>query len=137
MKKYLALVMLFAAPSIAMAQKAGERHAPLSPQERAAKHTARLDEVVSLTPDQRQKIAAENLRTAEAMQPHIEAIHAEKKTMREIGKKRHQAYASILTPEQMERLKAARKSERTDRKTHQGRLRTGRGAEMRTDAPSR
>lgn len=120
-----------------MAQKVSERRAPLSPQERAEKHTAKLDAIVSLTPDQRQKIAAENLRTAEAMQTHIDAIRTEKKAMREIGKRRHQAYASILTPEQMARLKAARKNERANRKGREGQLRTGRGAEMHIDAPSK
>ena len=95
-----------------MAQKGGERRAALSPQERAEKKTAKMDALLSLTPEQRQKISAENLRAAEAMQPHIQAIRSERKAMREISRKRHQAYAGILTPDQMSRLKEVHKKER-------------------------
>lgn len=120
--------MLLTTPGLVMAQKDGERRAAVSPQERAEKKTAKIDALLSLTPEQRQRISAENLRAAEAMQPHIQAIRSERAAMREISKKRHQAYASILTPEQMSRLKEARKKERPNARMNNEKMERRRSA---------
>ena len=119
MKKILVAALLFASPAFAMAQKSGERRASLTPQQRAEKQAERVDAVVGLTAEQRQKITAENLRAAQSMQPHVENIRTEKKAMRAIGQQRREAYAKILTPDQMTRLKASHK-ERQHRKGANG-----------------
>lgn len=138
MKKILIAALVLAAPFASMAQKpAGERRAPLTPEQRAEKHTARIDKIVSLTPEQRQKVQAENLRTAQAMQPHMENMRKEREAMRTIGKQRHEAYASILTPDQMARLKEARKQHQSMRGApgkHGERGPRPGGAEMRAPA---
>jgi hypothetical protein len=127
MKKILVAALLLASPAFAMAQKSGERRTSLTPQQRAEKQTARVDAAVGLTAEQRQKITAENLRAAQAMQPHIENMRAEKKAMHAIGKQRRDAYAKILTPDQMTRLKALHKERRLARGENGGRaLRQGR-----------
>lgn len=137
MKKILVAALLLTAPGFAMAQKTGDRRIPLTPQQRAEKHTERVGAIVSLTPEQRVKIAAENLRSAEAMQPHVDAVRKERRAMREIGKQRRQAYATILTPDQMERLKSAHENNRKSGKAHGEHVRPNRRAEMRTDAPNK
>lgn len=139
MKKILVAALFFTMPALAIAQKNGSEHrASLTPQQRAEKHTARVDAIVSLTPEQRTKISAENLRAADAMQPHINAVREERKAIREIGKQRRQAYTTILTPDQMERLKTAHTSKRKIQKERGGRYAQPKGGtDVRVDAPSR
>lgn len=120
MKKILAAVLIISAPAFATAQKPQKSHegrAPLTAEQRAEKQTEHLDRMLQLNPEQREKIQAENLRTAQAMQPHMEAIRNERKAMREISKRRREAYSNILTPDQQERLKAARQERRKARMT--------------------
>jgi hypothetical protein len=48
-------------------------------------------------------------------------MRAEKKAMRAIGKQRREAYAKILTPDQMTRLKATHKERRQTKGANGGR----------------
>lgn len=140
MKKILVAALLFAAPALAMAQqkpgKSREDRQPLSAGQRAERQTERLDKMVQLTPEQREKISAENRRAVEAMKPHMDNIRRERMAMREIAQQRREAYANILTAEQKERLKAARMEQRKAREAGDERpMRRGRMNMQRSPEP--
>jgi hypothetical protein len=120
MKKIIVALGLVFALSPAFAQntantQSGEtrkhagRYANLSKEEKAKLHADRLQKKLNLTADQHTKILAVNLEVMKRKEA-LKAADAkpDKAAFREIRQYRQQQFKAILTPAQMEQLKAMR-----------------------------
>ena len=105
---------MFSNTSFAQAQARQQ----LSPEQRATQKTDRMKAELSLTDDQYKRIYALNLEKANAMQ-QARKEEADRKAERE---KYHTALKSILTPEQMAKMKEKRKDHRKGSGKNQGKV---------------
>jgi len=112
-----------------------EVRTPKTPEQRAAAQTERVSRTAQLTPEQRSQIERIDLETARRMQPHVEAVRKEKTEMRAIQKERHEAYKKVLSPEQMQALRAAHRERKAARMSARPGVRDGR-MEQRMQAPA-
>lgn len=111
----LALALLLAAPIGAAAQTAAPREPKMTAEQRAEKFTASIEQSVGrLTPEQREKIRAINLETAQEMDEHRQEARKQRVAMRKSHLDRDSEIQAVLTPEQREKYNA-NKAERQDR----------------------
>ncbi len=95
---------------VAQAQHRGK----LSPEEKAAKATARMETELGLSADQKQAVHAAHLELANAMHAAKEA--QDKEAAKTARKTYHETLKGILSPEQMGRYKEIRKAKAQKRK---------------------
>ncbi len=104
--------------------KHGERGPKLTLEERAAKQTEHLNQIVGLSADQASKVATINKSYIEKIQAirkgkKGEMTEADKTAIKDLQKQRHAEVKSVLTPEQIEKWKAHHKAEREKVKSNE------------------
>lgn len=126
MKKILVALSLMLAVSPVMAQTKSadasnntrtEKLAKLSPEERATRHADKLQKKLNLSADQRTKVLAVNMEVMKRKQAlKARGGQVDKSAFKEIRKYRQEQYAAILSPAQMEQLKAFQAEQRQKHK---------------------
>ena len=119
----LVLLALLALPLSALAQapapnqpspRAMARLHQLPPAERATLMTQRLEQEASpFTDEQRARIQAINLRTAQEVEAHREQLRQQHQAVRKAQLDREGEISALLTPEQRDRLNTARAARQT------------------------
>jgi periplasmic protein CpxP/Spy len=99
---------LIAGMVMVMGVAQAQHKAKLSPEEKAAKATARMEKELGLSADQKEAVHAAHLELANSMQAAREA--KDKEAGKTARKTYHESLKGILSPEQMARYKEIRKA---------------------------
>jgi Spy/CpxP family protein refolding chaperone len=147
MKKIIFALCIACAFTPAMAQNGGtgahkdgahkEAHAKKSPEERAKHHAEVLKQKLNLTQDQYTKVLAVNMEVMKRKQAlKAQSPKPEKGAFKEIGAYRREQFAAILSPAQMEQLKAFKAEQRQKHKHRMG-MKSQRAKDQVADMPAR
>jgi|GEM_PF-6957520 len=109
-----------------------EKKAPLTPEEKATKRTAKLTELLSLTDEQQKAVYAVELESAKKEAEFREQYKAQqqvnKEKMQKFRSERQAAYKKILTEEQITKLKESKPQKPAGKSKYPSRQRFHEGA---------